>query len=271
MKHIIFYSGGICSWYTALRIIEREGKENVLLLFTDTKTEDKDLYRFIDETSLKFGVELLKIADGRDVWEVMKSHKFISNSKIAHCSEDLKQKIAKKYIKENFRPNECILYLGIDWTEMHRIEAPKRNWKPYKVEFPMTEEPYLSKDDMFNMLEKKGIKKPQLYEMGFSHNNCGGFCVRAGQGHFINLLKKMPERYKYHEEKEQEMINFIGKEQSILRKVVKGKKELLTLKKLREEYETKPENIDLFDIGGCGCFVNTNSKMKGESKNETRM
>ena len=255
MKHIVFYSGGICSWATALRVIEKEGKENVVLLFTDTKTEDEDLYRFIDETVQKFDVEFVKIADGRDVWEVMQSHKFISNSKIAHCSQDLKQKIAKKYIKKNYKPDECILYLGIDWTEMHRMAAPRKNWSPYQLEFPMTFEPYLSKIDMFNLLNSKGIKKPRLYDMEFSHNNCGGFCVRAGQGHFINLLNKIPERYEYHEKKEQEMIEFIGKKHSMMTKMVKGKKEPLTLKKLREEYETRPQNIDMFDIGGCGCFV----------------
>ena len=51
MKHIVFYSGGLCSWATAKRVVEKHGKENVLLLFTDTLIEDEDLYRFISETA----------------------------------------------------------------------------------------------------------------------------------------------------------------------------------------------------------------------------
>lgn len=47
MKHVVFFSGGACSYCTAKRVIENVGKENVVLLFTDTKIEDEDLYRFI--------------------------------------------------------------------------------------------------------------------------------------------------------------------------------------------------------------------------------
>lgn len=211
LKHIIFYSGGLCSYATADRVIKKYGKENVILFFIDTKKEDEDLYRFLDETVKDFDCEFINIADGRNVWEVMedenflgnsRDENFLGNSRVASCSKKLKQKISKKYIKKYFKPEDCILYLGLDWTEIHRIESPKRNWKPYNVEFPMTEEPYLSKKDMIKLVESKGIKIPRLYNMGFSHNNCGGFCVRAGQGHFINLLEKMPDRYKYHEDKE---------------------------------------------------------------------
>ena len=51
MKHVVFFSGGACSYCTAKRVIENVGKENVVLLFTDTKIEDEDLYRFIDEAA----------------------------------------------------------------------------------------------------------------------------------------------------------------------------------------------------------------------------
>jgi hypothetical protein len=107
---------------------------------------------------------------------------------------------------------------------------------------------------MIKLVESKGIKIPRLYNMGFSHNNCGGFCVRAGQGHFINLLEKMPDRYKYHEDKEQELIKKIGKDVSILRKTINKKRINITLKTLREEYENDSNQIDMLDIGGCGCF-----------------
>ena len=51
MKHIIFFSGGLGSWATAKRVIDRYGSENVLCLFTDTLIEDADLYRFLLETT----------------------------------------------------------------------------------------------------------------------------------------------------------------------------------------------------------------------------
>src|SRR5690606_5033173 len=112
----------------------------------------------------------------------------------------------------NFSPDDCVLYLGIDWTEEHRTNAPRKNWHPYKVEFPMCEEPYVTKDEMLQELERLGIEIPRLYKMGFAHNNCGGFCCRAGQGHFANLLKQMPERFAEYEAKEEEIRQYLGKD-----------------------------------------------------------
>lgn len=255
-KHIVFYSGGIGSWATAKRVIAKYGKQDVILLFTDTLIEDEDLYRFIQETVSEMGVEFHRIADGRTPFEVYKDVRYLGNSRIAPCSHKLKQEVAEKWIKENFSPDDCVLYLGIDWTEEHRTNAPRKNWHPYKVEFPMCEEPYVTKEEMIAELEKLGIEQPRLYKMGFAHNNCGGFCCRAGQGHFANLLKQMPERFAYYEAKEEEMREFLGKDVSILRRTRNGKRYNLTLRQLREELEAdRTEQIDFADVGGCGCFV----------------
>ncbi|MEX3620550.1 hypothetical protein [Paenibacillus glucanolyticus] len=93
---------------------------------------------------------------------------------------------------------------AIDWMEIHRMEAIQRSW-PYEVKAMMTEVPYWDKHEMLKALKQDGIRKPRLYDMGFAHNNCGGFCVRAGQGHFINLLQKKRDLYLFHEQKELEM------------------------------------------------------------------
>jgi hypothetical protein len=295
MKHIIFYSGGLGSWMTAKRVAKQHGKENVICLFTDTLIEDEDLYRFLIETTQDiFGIDqrdlieqakdipptshetmparkafltdlaakvsarnpqFIWINDGRDPWEIFRDVRFLGNSRLAQCSHKIKQELAARYIHGNFTPDECMLYLGIDWTEEHRTKAPRKNWAPYQVEFPMCEEPLLTKIDAIKALEEAGTSTPRLYGMGFSHNNCGGFCVRAGQGHFVNLLEKSPELYHYHEEKEQEMRDFLGKEVAILKKTRKKVTTPLTLRELRLEHEAGSDQIDMFDIGGCGCFV----------------
>lgn len=59
----------------------------------------------------------------------------------------------------------------------------------------MCEEPFVTKEEMLSELDQRGIEIPRLYKLGFSHNNCGGMCIRVGQAHFINLLKTMPERF----------------------------------------------------------------------------
>ncbi|MGF9711642.1 hypothetical protein [Paenibacillus naphthalenovorans] len=51
MKHIVMYSGGIGSWAAAKRVVAQYGTDDLVLLFTDTLVEDRDLYRFLIETA----------------------------------------------------------------------------------------------------------------------------------------------------------------------------------------------------------------------------
>ena len=133
MKHVVMYSGGIGSYFAAKRVVEKENIDDIILLFTDTLTEDEDLYRFINETTKEIGATFIRLCEGRDVWQVFKDSRYIGNSRIAPCTRILKQEPARKWIKHNFKPDEVTLYVGIDWTEIHRLDKIKKNWSPYKI------------------------------------------------------------------------------------------------------------------------------------------
>ena len=132
-------------------------------------------------------------------------------------------------MRANFKEDECILYLGIDWTETHRCEAIRKNYKPYQVEFPMCQNPLISKYEMLEELKNEGIEIPRLYKLGFSHNNCKGCCFKAGIGHFKLLLEKDRITYLEFENKEQLLRKKLNKDVSILKR--KGK--TFTLRQLR--------------------------------------
>jgi hypothetical protein len=263
MKHIVFFSGGIGSWACAKRVVEKHGVENVVLVFTDVKGdstsphigEDEDTYRFIDDAVKNIGAEYIYLNIGKNIWEIFKDKKFLGNSRFAACSHELKQKPARKWLEENYSPEECVVYVGIDWTETHRIPAIVKNYLPYKAEAPLTEKPYLAKPQLIAWAKEEGLEVPRLYGLGFPHNNCGGGCVRAGQGQFKHLLQVMPERYAIWEKKEKEMQEFLGKDVTILKEQVNGERKKLSLQELRLRNETQPSLIDMSDIGGCGCFV----------------
>jgi hypothetical protein len=251
------YSGGICSWATAHRLlIGTAAPDDMLLLFCDTKAEDEDLYRFIVESSEKFMAELVWLEDGRSIWEVFKAVKFMGNSRIDPCSRILKRELADKWVAEHYQPDECIVYLGIDWSESHRIERLRPRKLPYRYEAPMCDPPYLTKQDMLDVCRGYGVEPPRLYEMGFMHNNCGGFCIRSGQAQFRKLWLEKPDYYIECENAEQEVFETIGKEQPFLRVTEGGELKYLSLKTFREEYlVASDKQIDLFDWGGCGCFL----------------
>lgn len=258
-KHIVMFSGGIGSWATAKRVVAKYGSANTILLFSDVKGsndnphigEDEDTYRFINQAAEQLGCELVKVVDGRDIWQVFKDRRFLGNSRLAPCSHELKQKPAKHWIYENTTPGDAIIYVGIDWSEAHRMAAVRRGYSPWLVDAPLLEEPHLSKQEMIDLAKADGLEPPRLYSLGFKHNNCGGGCVRAGQAQFKLLLDTMPDRFAVWEKKEEEIQNHLGVPVTILTKQVKGQRIPLPLSELRLMKESE---IDYGDEGvSCNC------------------
>lgn len=279
---IVLYSGGVLSWAAAMRTIERHGRDNVRLLFTDTSMEDEDLYRFLDDSERQLGVPLIRLRDGRTPWDVFRDRKMLGNTRIDVCSAELKRKLSQRWLAEH-APGATLVF-GIDWEETHRVAPLVERYgrQGYGVECPMTESPWRTKEEVFAWCRSEGLRVPRLYEMGFAHNNCGGFCVRAGHAHFAHLLRAMPDRYRYHEEQEQELRARLGKDVSVLRDratirldkpVIKTREGFdgaqepveiwtidgtrpMTLREFRERIERGDVGqLDMFGIGGCGCFV----------------
>lgn len=262
-RHVVMFSSGAGSWAAARRVADQYGTDGLVLLFADVKGssndphigEDGDNYRFLREAAADIGGELVVVSDGRTIWEVFRDKRFLGNARLANCSALLKQEPSRAWLAEHADPEITTLHVGIGWDEMHRLPAIERGWAPYRVTAPMTEPPWLDKSDVLADLRRSGIEPPRLYELGFAHANCGGGCVKAGQGQFVHLLRTMPERFAVWEREEQSLRNHLGKEVSILRDRTGGESTPLTLAELREREASKPEQLDLLDIGGCGCFV----------------
>jgi len=259
-KHIISYSGGLASFFEAKLAIDKYEKENCQLVFCDTNTEDEDLYRFLNDTEKYLDKKIVRLKDGRDIWDCAFQDNFLYNSRIANCTVYLKMRLFKNYIKQ-FNPEDIVIHIGFDFTELHRLERTKKHYNS-KVE-SLISATTLTKQNMMSELDKLDIEIPRLYKMGFAHNNCGGFCFKAGIGHFKQLYLKLPKLYDYHMNKEQELIKQIGQDVSILKRVRNGAKTNLTLKDLKDEFVREGTQLDMFedmDIGGCDCFVSYDFK-----------
>ncbi|MFF0828713.1 hypothetical protein ACFYU8_18090 [Brevibacillus sp. NPDC003359] len=298
-------------------------EDNIVLYFTDTLWENFDLYRFIDEASDKLELPMLTHSAGLNPVELMFEKKLVFNNMIGDCSKVLKMKVAADFLKKGKRPviekwrnkqylkaddfvTNATLYFGIGFEEMHRQGPIIKNWHPFKVEMPLIDHSI----DNNEILKKYGIRQPVLYDLGFSHNNCGGRCVKAGQGHYKNLKQKMPEVFRqimaqeYHLNMcvsayrfitdntvpEQDRIPlhvqeimlqelddayrdyFYGRtdkpkmyihpasgasgEYMKIRQYSFMKKQSrpYAIRDLHYDDEREPKQIDMFEIGGCGCF-----------------
>ena len=122
MQRVVMFSGGIGSWGAARRVADQYGTDGLVLLFTDTLIEDADLYRFLDDAAEDIGVPVTRIADGRTPWEVFADVKFLGNSRVDPCSRVLKRDLADAWLAERYQPENVVVYVGIDWTEVHRFD-----------------------------------------------------------------------------------------------------------------------------------------------------
>lgn len=288
------FSGGKGSWAAAKRVVAEHGPANVKLLFADTLIEDDDLYRFLIEAGCNvFGSNRAKqflflvrnlppldqmearkkrlaqardiinknlpffawIAEGRTPWEVFFQGRFLGNSRIDPCSKILKRQVCDKWLTEHYTAENVTVYVGIDWTEEERYTVLKERKKPWVYRAPLCEPPLIFPRDIPKELARQKIKLPRLYQMGFPHNNCGGYCVKAGKAHFKRLWETMPDRYKYHESMEGAFQEFIGKDVTILREQRQNVKYNLSMREFRERLETEAEEVSPTDWGSCGCFL----------------
>lgn len=253
MKYIVSYSGGLGSFAAAYSAVRQFGSSAVALVFCDTKTEDDDLYRFITETVAALGSELITLADGRDVWQVFKDVKFMGNSRIDPCSRILKRELFRNWMIKNHKPEEATLVMGISHGERHRMTNIIKNWTPYSVIAPLCDQD-MTREQILDILDGFNIDPPRLYDMGFPHNNCGGFCIKTGQKQMKLLFEKLPDRYAHHEEQQEQLFRIIGKEHGFIRMTVDGELKYLTLKQFREFMQSNGQ-VDMFNESGCGCFI----------------
>lgn len=247
MKHVSTNSSGTGSWFASWLVAQQHGTDDLWLAFSDVLGEDQDNYRFLVEgTAAIYGVtlpdgwrdlipvedvdgeyeqirplrefaakhlpQLVWLVEGRDIWQVFKDNRFLGNSRLANCSKFLKQQPARGWLEANCDPADTTVYVGIDFTEFHRLEPIRKAYLPFTARAPMCEHPYRGKQEGHDELRRLGILPPRLTRMGMAHSNCGGFCVRAGQGQFVRGLEAFPRRFAKWESKEQELREHLGRD-----------------------------------------------------------
>lgn len=239
------------------RTLKRYGKDQTRAVFADTLIEDDSLYTFLADQESYFDIKIERVADGRtpfDIW--MDVGVITARNGYAPCSEILKREQIIKWRRDNADTlGDHTLVFGMDWSEVARMQKLAKLYYPTPVSFPLAERPYLEKCDIAAKLDSLGIAIPTLYSDGFSHNNCGGGCVKAGQAHFALLLKKRPSTYAKWEAAEEAFCEKIGKTVSILAdERGAGPRRPLPLREFRLMIE-RGERYNKLDWGGCGCFA----------------
>ena len=255
MRRVGMFSGGRFSWAACKRSAVRDGVADMTLLMCDTKEECADTYRYANDAAANVGLPITMIADGRGIWELFREKQMIGNTRVAKCAWHLKREVADRWLNANCDRKETVIILGYGPEERERgqktIDAYSE--KGWSVEMPLWWHPCMSAGEVKQWEASEGLREQALYREGFAHANCGGACVKMGQGGFAHLLNMRPATYARWEAEEEATRQHIGKDVAILRDRRGGKTRPLTLRALRERIEGGGK-CDPHDMGGCDCF-----------------
>lgn len=251
-EFIISFSGGVGS--AASAILAYENNLKFECVFADTLIEDEDLHRFNADIEMVIGKKIVRLCADMNPWDVFRKVKYIGNSRTAHCSQKLKTDVVRDWIHKN--SPKAILVLGMGLDEIERIQRARKLWKPIEVDSLLARFRLHSHCSRTEIITKYGVRLPRLYDLGFPHNNCGGFCVRSGQTQFATLLDRFPERYQWHVEQEELAYQEIGPTaKPFIRKTIDGVLRYLRLSEFREMIQSGVITADPYEFGGCACFV----------------
>lgn len=222
MKYIVSVSGGLGSYEALRRTLDQKGRTDTVAVFADVGRierdgetvcgEDDDLYRFLDDVErvLDFPIQRIKSERFADIWDVFFKERMLGSSQRDPCSRWLKRKVINEWKVSHLGRINVMTVLGLGWQEAGRISEFTEIFGD-QCWFPLCEEPFVTNDNIVEELAARGIQRPVIYGEGFSHNNCGGFCVKMGLYQCYLLWKFRLKRWIFAEEKEEEFLAFLGR------------------------------------------------------------
>lgn len=185
-----FSCGAASAVATKLALAKYGASEEIVIHYSDTRSEHPDNERFLADCEGWFGQKVERLTSERysDVWDVWTRRRmFVSGQTgFAPCTEELKRMTAEMAQ----RPGDVIV-LGYTVEEGERFARVRKRNPGETIEAPLIDKG-LTKADCFGLLGRAGIALPAMYALGFRNNNCIG-CPRGGMGYWNNIRRHFPE------------------------------------------------------------------------------
>jgi len=162
------------------------------VIYIDIDDQHPDSMRFVLDCEEALGreIEVLRSPYG-SVGNACRSFGFIASAYGAKCTDVLKKRVRKEWESQQAEPLTHIW--GMDCTERNRAENICAAMPRNKHEFPLIDE-MLNKADAHGICAIRGVKRPVMYDLGYSNNNCIA-CVKGGMGYFNKIRVDFPEAF----------------------------------------------------------------------------
>lgn len=189
---IVWFSCGAASAAAADFAVKEYGKENVELIYCDTlKYEHPDNKRFMHDVEkwLDIKIKIIRSEEYTDIFDVFEKKNYLVGNNFAPCTVELKIKPRLKYQEDH---PDAVHIFGFTVDEKSRFMNFASHNENIEMEFILGDN-NITKDNCFAILNKAGIKLPEIYYLGFNNANCIG-CVRAANLAYWGRIKHLGEK-----------------------------------------------------------------------------
>jgi len=203
MTVISWFSCGVTSAVATKMALNKYGTKSVLPIYFKINQVHPDNDRFIAECEQWFGVKIKQIqGEFKTPIEVALQTRYVNGPSGARCTYELKRKLRQTVEKDTFYSAQVF---GFEYSKREELRA-KRFVEQYPLtlpQFPLIKAK-MNKAACLYLLEKVGIKRPEMYNLGYHNNNCIG-CFKGGMGYWNKIRKDFPDIFKATAEMEREI------------------------------------------------------------------
>jgi len=186
---VAWYSDGAASAVAAKLAIEKYGSRVQVVKCDTTNDEHPDNVRFRKDVERWLGSEVQLIRskkyDGID--DVFEKTRYMAGIAGARCTTEL-----KKMVRESYQLPDDVHVFGYTLEESKRAKRFEKNHPELECDWILIDQ-FVRKQDCHDILSRAGISRPQMYELGFEHNNCIGCVKAASPGYWQKIRDHFPE------------------------------------------------------------------------------
>ena len=188
MKTIAWFSAGVSSAVATKLMIDQIDQ----IIYTHIADQHPDTLRFVRDCESWFGkpVEVLQspYMSVENACRMSGGRGYINGPGGAACTKFLKRRVRKEW---EANQTENLRYVwGMDYGEKHRAERLYETMPDQDHVFPLIDR-HMTKEAAHQTLSASGIKRPEMYDLGYSNNNCIG-CVKGGMGYWNHIRRDFP-------------------------------------------------------------------------------
>ena len=193
---VCWFSAGVSSFIAA--VLSKPDK----IIYIDIADQHPDSLRFVRDCEKALGQKIDTIRSPYDsVENVVRARRFIGSARGAPCTEYLKRRVRKEW--EAMQGEPVIHVWGLDCTERDRADNLRDAMPRAAHEFPLIDS-LIDKPEAHGICALRGVRRPVMYEMGYSNNNCIA-CVKGGMGYFNKIRVDFPDKFQARARLEREV------------------------------------------------------------------